>query len=294
MLADTIEDTSALRFPVLVSYKLDGVRATMQGGELLSRNLKPIKNANVQKKFAGLPEGIDGELIVGDPTAKDEDGKSIAFRNTTPVVMSHNKPADDCAFYIFDRFSQEPFTERYNKVISGVNFARIPDVHIVTQGMVEDEESLLEFEATALEAGYEGVMVRDPHGPYKEGRSTVKQGWLLKLKRFTDCECEILDTVELMHNENEAKTNELGRTQRSTHKAGLVPGGVLGKFIVRDVKTGVVFDIGGGLKAHERVEYWKKRKSMPGKFLKYSYFAVGVKDKPRFPVIIGFRDKADM
>lgn len=295
MLADTIEDTSKLRFPVFASLKLDGVRATVQGGELLSRNLKPIKNKNVQAKFAGLPEGIDGELIVGDPAAKDEDGESMAFRNTTPVVMSHNEPADGCAFYIFDRFDDVlPFSTRYDLFSTGAKFVKIPDTHVVEQILINNEQELLAFEIDALELGYEGLMVRDPNGPYKQGRSTLKQGWLLKLKRFTHGECEILDTAELMHNENEAKTNELGRTQRSTHKAGMVPGGVLGKFLVRDLETGVEFEVGGGLKAHEREVYWRNRKAMVGQIIRYKYFPVGIKDKPRFPVFDGFRDKADM
>ena len=56
-------------WPRLVSRKLDGIRATVQGGRLRSRTLKDIPNVNVQKMFAGLPEGLDGELIFGKPIA---------------------------------------------------------------------------------------------------------------------------------------------------------------------------------------------------------------------------------
>ena len=62
MLASHCKDMSNLRFPVLVSKKLDGVRASVQGGRLMSRSLKPIPNENVQAMFKGLPEGLDGEL----------------------------------------------------------------------------------------------------------------------------------------------------------------------------------------------------------------------------------------
>jgi hypothetical protein len=71
-------------------------------------------------------------------------------------------------------------------------------------------------------------MLRDPNGPYKFGRSTRKEGYLLKLKRFCDSEAEVIGVVELMHNGNEAKTNALGRTERSTRKAGKTGMGVLG------------------------------------------------------------------
>ena len=88
MLAGTHTDIKKLRFPLLASQKLDGVRATMQKNCLLSRTLKPIPNANVQELFNGLPDGIDGELVVGDPLAPD------AYRKTVSLVMSDDKPLD--------------------------------------------------------------------------------------------------------------------------------------------------------------------------------------------------------
>ena len=48
MLSGTVTDPAALRYPVLVSPKLDGYRASVQGGVVLSRNLKPIPNAHVR------------------------------------------------------------------------------------------------------------------------------------------------------------------------------------------------------------------------------------------------------
>ncbi len=88
MLADKVTDISALRFPVLASKKLDGVRCLVQDGVLVSRTLKPIPNKFVQAKFKGLPEGTDGELIVGDPRDPE------AYRRTVSVVMSDDKRLD--------------------------------------------------------------------------------------------------------------------------------------------------------------------------------------------------------
>src|SRR5208282_1412349 len=106
MLASHCKDTSKLRYPVLVSKKLDGIRATVQGGRLLSRSLKPIPNAEIQKTFGGLPDGIDGELILGDPCAPD------AYRKTTSVVMSDEKPATGVRYHVFDRHGSAGFRER--------------------------------------------------------------------------------------------------------------------------------------------------------------------------------------
>ncbi|MFM7851045.1 MAG: hypothetical protein ACKO96_03815, partial [Flammeovirgaceae bacterium] len=61
-----------------------------------------------------------------------------------------------------------------------------------------------------LERGYEGVMIRGLHGPYKQGRATLKQGWLMKLKEFDDDEAVIIGYEEKMKNNNAAQVNELG------------------------------------------------------------------------------------
>lgn len=65
----TDADLGKLRFPLLASAKLDGVRAVVRDGVVYSRSNKPIPNAYVQQKFSRF-EHFDGELIVGDPTSK--------------------------------------------------------------------------------------------------------------------------------------------------------------------------------------------------------------------------------
>lgn len=62
-------DFNKLRFPLLASPKLDGVRAIIINGVVMSRSLKPIPNKHIQTLFADC-EYLDGELIVGDPTSK--------------------------------------------------------------------------------------------------------------------------------------------------------------------------------------------------------------------------------
>ena len=98
-----------LPLPALFSPKLDGIRATVQNGRLYSRSLKLIPNLEMQKLW-GRKElnGLDGELVVGSPTAED------CFNRSTSVVMSRNKPADDTTFNVFDTLdSEEPFNIRH-------------------------------------------------------------------------------------------------------------------------------------------------------------------------------------
>lgn len=279
-------DGKGLSYPLLASPKLDGVRALIINGIVMSRSFKPIPNAHVQELF-GRPEynGLDGELIVGAPTDKD------VYRNTTSGVMSQaGEP--DVSYHVFDKFDHGGgFHDRLRasqEIIGRLNPV-IPVVP-VEHRFIACEQTLLALEEQYLADGYEGVMLRQQNGPYKHGRSTEREGWLLKLKRFDDSEAVILSAYELMHNANEAMQNELGYTERSSHKSGMVGKGVLGGLSVRDVYSGVEFDIGTGFDQASREALWKQREMLSGKVIKYKFFASGVKDKPRFPVYLGFRE----
>ncbi len=236
-----LPDFTKIKFPVYVSPKLDGIRATMQGGQLLSRTLKPIPNKAVQDLFRTLPEGTDGELIKGDP-ADDP------YKRTHSTVMSEDKPADGVQLYVFDRFdyTADPgFQHRYNR-IRALGLESLFEVTVVPHFLVSSIELLEQYEAHFLTKGYEGLMIRSVAGPYKQGRSSEKEGWLMKVKRYEDAEAVIVEAYEEMENNNEEFTNELGRTARSNHKENKVGKNQLGGFHVVGVGgkwDGVAFDV---------------------------------------------------
>lgn len=288
MLASALKDGALPAFPCLVSPKLDGVRAFVFDGVVYSRNLKPIPNQHTQTVL-GTPSlaGVDGELIVGKPTS------ATAFRDTMSGVMSEDgTPA--VTLWAFDKvLPGVGFQERLRKLKQACA-AQKAGVKVVPQLYVENEEELKAAEERFLEEGYEGAMVRSVDGPYKFGRSTVREGYLLKMKRFEDGEARILRVVELQHNHNEQTRDELGRSKRTTHKAGKVQGGTLGTLEVEDIKTGVQFGIGSGFSAAERAELWARRESLPGLLAKYRFFPTGSKEAPRFPTWLGIRDERDL
>ena len=283
LLSATIEDTSKLTYPNLVSTKLDGIRCIVIDGVACSRNLKPIRNKHVQACI-GKPEynNLDGELIVGDPFAKD-----CYLKTNSGVMSADGEP--DFRFYVFDRIDMPSFQfiTRYQQIPS------LPFVEIVAQWECNSEAELLEIEAELLAKGAEGVMVRSIDGPYKFGRSTVKDRILGKLKRFADAEYRVVGFQERMHNGNEAVTNALGHTERSSHKENKVGRGDLGALVL-ETADGQQFNCGTGFDDATRVEIWANRHSYMGKFAKIKSFLIGVKDLPRFPVWLGWRDTIDM
>lgn len=283
-------DLSKIKYPVYASAKLDGVRCSIVNGRALSRTLKAIPNRHIRYclEHAHL-NGLDGELIVGkatDPTC---------YNDTVSNVMAFDK-VPNFTFYVFDVHNmKDGYRGRLHHLTDWMaTLKHHPYIKQLGQKMLFNEDELLEFEAEKVAKGFEGIILRGVDAPYKFGRSTVKEGYLLKVKRFADSEAEIVGVEEEMFNGNEAQVNELGRTKRSTAKAGLSGKGVLGAFLVRDVNTGIEFSVGTGLTAEQRADFWKRRDECVGEFIKYKHFPVGVKTAPRHPVFLGFRDARDM
>lgn len=282
MLAAKLEDPSKLTFPVYASPKLDGIRAVVLDGVVYSRNMKPIPNRFIQEKLGKLSYNrLDGELIVGDPTAPD------VFRTTTSGVMSEDGEPD-FLFYAFDSIQTTPahgFGERLRRVKSFEKAAFIEPVeHVVVNSAI----ALEHYEEKCLTRGYEGVMVRSINGPYKHGRSTEREGYLLKLKRFEDAEAVVREVVELQHNGN-AKGADGKRTSHKAGKTGLDTMGALRVVgAAGSPYSGVEFEIGTGFTANERKLLWEKPPY--GRTVKFKFFPLGSKDRPRFPVFLGFRD----
>lgn len=288
MLAAKVQDPALINFPILASPKLDGVRCLIINGQAVSRNMKPIPNAIVRDILGGLPP-MDGELIVGDPKAPD------AFNRTSSGVMSRDG-APVFRFWVFDALTRDaamPFKERLELTKSYANSCG-KNVQLVGHKLISGVEQLLEYEAQMLLAGYEGIMIRAPDGPYKYGRSTAREGWLLKLKRFEDSEAKIVGFQELEHNRNEQTRDALGRAERSSHKANKVRADTLGALVVQDHVTGTRFNIGTGFSEAQRRSIWDERGSLLGRVVKYRFQPTGVKDAPRFPSFLGFRDPADL
>jgi len=285
-------DLAKLQYPVYATPKLDGVRALVIDGELKSRSLKDVPNKHVNKRFAkAVLDGMDGELIYGPPAAPD------VYRVTNSIVGSDDKEEGrDVQFYVFDNFFDPaiPYRDRHRN--AKFEFEGMDGVVLVEHTLVRDEAHLLRLESSYLDRGYEGLILRAPDGPYKFGRSSTTEGWMLKLKRFTDSEAVVMSFYEEMHNGNEAKKNELGRTARSSAKAGKTGKDRLGGLVVKDDKLfpGVTFEVGTGFDAKTREELWAAREKLVGQVIKYKFFAVGVKDKPRHPVYLGPRHKWDM
>lgn len=281
------EDLTKIRFPILVSPKLDGIRCVKLNGKALSRKLLPIPNNFVRNWIEkNLPDGIDGELMLSSMQA-------ATFNEVQSAIMSVDGEPD-FVFCAFDWYSSLPFRNRFALVsqtpwpMSEQDWLRL---RVVPHEETYSVDRLLEMASEFCAAGFEGAMIRDPNGPYKFGRSTEKEGYLLKLKSFADEEATVIGVVEQMENTNEATVNELGQTKRSSAKAGKVPKGVLGALVCR-FDDGTEFEVGSGFTDGERADWWQDASKLEVRItVKHQPPPGGRKpgEAPRFPVFKGFR-----
>lgn len=303
--SDVAEDK--LRFPLVAMPKIDGVRAVNFTGSISGRSLKKFGNKFVNNVLS-RPElvGLDGELTVGPP---DNITHPDLCRLTTSALSRHEGEPEltynvfDAAFFGNVHVNDMPYKFRYGRLFDIINELKAADyfigngIHfnVVKAELVSNLEQLLELENTWLDMGFEGVIVRDPEGFYKHGRSTVREMGLLRIKRFIEEDAIVEELEEGMENTNEQTKDERGYATRSSAKAGKIPNGMVGVLHCKDVKTGVKIEVSPGKMSHaDRVKFWEQPELIIDKVIKYKHFPRGVKDKPRFPTFQSFRDPVDM
>jgi ATP-dependent DNA ligase len=124
-------------------------------------------------------------------------------------------------------------------------------------------ESVMEKFDQYLNDNYEGFVIRDIYGHYNRKRYTG----MMKFKPHQVDEYVILGTVEEISIDG-------------------FPKGSLGAFVCTS-SEGTIFNVGTGLTADQRYEYWKCREELVGKKLKVKYQALTQGKKvPRFPVAL--------
>jgi DNA ligase-1 len=283
-------DLQKIKYPILGLPKIDGIRAVIHQGQALSRKLLVLPNEFIQNSLSNPDmQGLDGELVVGSPT------DPLCIKHSTSGVTSRGG-VPDFSFLVFDNWdSRQGYHERHFSAYRKVERLHNPRVRMLNHTELRNADELLQYEADTLELGYEGIILRDPAGAYKHGRSTVHEGGMLKLKRFSDSEAEVLEAIEEMHNGNEALKDNLGRTKRSSAKENKTGKGRMGALRVRDLKTKVEFEVGTGFTDIDRAEWWSWwMTDRAPRIIKYKYFAVGMQDRPRHPVFLAIRDRKDM
>lgn len=252
MLAATFTDMFKIKFPCFVQPKLDGIRCIILNGTAYTRQMKPIPNLHIQKILSSKENGLDGEIMLKNRAATFQDIQSA-------VMTEAGEP--EFVYHIFDLISDEMYYQRLQKLIHMDNS--------VPTYFCKNFESLIKNEEWFIKSGYEGAMIRSPHGLYKHGRSTENEGYLLKLKRFLDAEATIIGVEELIH-KNGTKSN------------------LLGSLVTKD------FKVGTGFTMEQRADLWTRKNEIIDMTFTYKYQELSKYGIPRFPVFLHFRNLQDL
>lgn len=303
-------DLNTLQFPTILQPKIDGVRALNLNGQLTGRSLDPFKGFGITDYFS-IPEFqyLDGEMTLHDKPNSDQRLCSL-----TTGAMGKFKGVNfmpDLHWWVFDYLAPEvihlPYEARYEALKLRVRLLDHPRLHVVPSQELHTTDQVKAAIAEYAAAGYEGTIIRNPRSLYKQGRST-KEGQLWRVKPWADFEILVTGVTEGQVNTNEATTNSLGRTERSSAQDGMVPNGQVGSIQgtllagFHDPVTGkLLFKKGlpvtagsGEMSVAEATYFFQNPHLIVNHVAKVKTMTHGVKDLPRFPTFVSLRDPVDM
>lgn len=307
-------DESKITFPCIAQPKIDGVRGLNMAGRLTGRSLKTHANIYATEFFSHPAlVGFDGELAV-----VEDNHPELCRLTTSALNRIHGAP--QLVWHLFDYVTPVtvglPYDRRYNLLDMRLGeMSKDPELNhlmahldIVPMEWCDNMEDLLALDNRWLDEGYEGTIIRSPYKAHKQGRSTVKEGGLLRIKRFIDAEAKVIGIVEGQTNGNEKTTNELGNSTRSTHQENMTPNGQIGSMtgeMLQDVfdpqtkklllsKGQIVTVSPGKMPVDMRKHLFENPHEILEQAIKFKLFPKGGKDKPRFPTFQSLRAKSDM
>lgn len=286
---DSANHESKVSGKKLLEVKLDGVRVitvVYPSGRVdqYSRNGKELLNfEQVKQQFSF----VANTLI--EPTVFDGEIMSSSFQDLmTQVNRKENVSTDDAILYLFDMIPLSDFENGFHDVpqehrsknlkswFEDKIFLQLLNVKVVKQELVDLDtpdgyKRYLEINQTAIDGGYEGIMIKDPSAAYVCDRSVA---WL-KLKPFIEVTLEVIGV-----------------------KAGTGRNiGSLGSLVCKGIDDSkeIMVDVGSGFSDQLRFDIWQSSSDVIGQMVEVRADAI-TKNRdetyslrfPRFKTFRGF------
>ena len=271
----------------LVEPKLDGVRC-LTVVDFESRTVvQYTRNGKELLNFPHIVKAFEDNL---DNFARSYvfDGEVVSKSFQDLMTQVHRKSdvkAQDAKLMLFDvvplvefKQGESVMGQRRRSAFLRENFSKIfadsGCIELVSQkefdlDVFTDEIEFRDFNKDMVEAGYEGIMIKDPNGKWEGKRSTA---WL-KQKPFIEVSLEIVDVEE-------GTGRNVGR---------------LGAVICQGVDDGkeITVNVGSGFTDKDRSEYWDSKDSLPGQIVEVRADAITQNQDGtyslRFPRFMRFR-----
>ena len=259
---DFLKRGKSIKFPCYTQRKYDGTRCVAISGKgLYSRNKKRYPHLDhIVAEINKLPSTIilDGELY----------SDTLTFQEIVGIVKRETlKEGDEekqlqIKLHVYDIINKAPYEERYANLQILFNKYKFQHLVLVKSDICESEEAIKELHARYVQEGYEGLMLRNKTGLYKNSRAVDLQ----KYKEFFDGEFKIVAFKE---------------------GEGLEAGCVIW---VCEAENGLQFACRPRGTREERVELYSNGDKYVGKKLTVRYQEMTDSNVPRFPVGIAIRD----
>lgn len=270
----------------LIEPKLDGVRCITvvnyeaRTVEQYSRNGKVLENfSHITKGLADNIEAFGRSYVL--------DGEVVSSSFQTLMKQVHRKDdvqASDARLMLFDIIPLAEFRagrstmgqKRRTALLKGFKslFDLAGSIDVIEQTEVDlgtyvGELQFKQYNKDAIDAGYEGIMIKDPNAVYECKRST---SWL-KQKPFIEVSLEIKN-VEEGTGKNEGR---------------------LGALVLEGIDDGKAIGVncGSGFSDDDRISFWGDRDSLPGQIVEVRADAITQNQDGsyslRFPRFLRFR-----
>jgi DNA ligase-1 len=270
----------------LLEPKLDGVRvvtvinAENKTATMYSRNGKVLEN------FGHITSAIEANIELFDRSMV-LDGEMVSSSFQALMKQVHRKSdvqSSDARLMLFDILPLSEFQQgesslgqrRRSNLLKSMKatFDRVGSIDIIPQIEVDldsyvGELQFKQYNKDAIEAGFEGIMIKDLDATYECKRSAK---WL-KMKPFIEVSLEVKN-VEEGTGKNEGR---------------------LGALVLEGVDDGLVISVncGSGFSDSDRNEFWSTRDSLPGQIVEVRADAVTQNQDGtyslRFPRFLRFR-----
>ena len=288
---DSEKHTAKMTGVKRLEQKLDGVRVlavvTKTTVNLYSRNGKPFDNfphivdalEDIKNKFARIlqqhPHGfvLDGEIIGESFQALMKQAQRKSDVQTTGMTYSVFDwlPLQDFerGFWNAQQRKRMAILDEHRSVFELTDCVRIMDGIEVDLTTAEGHDIMRRYATDAVDAGFEGIMIKDLGAPYECRRSTFWMKWKPTI------------TVDL---------NIVGFEEGTGRNAGR-----LGAIICEGVDNdrNICVNVGSGLSDANRDEYWSARDQLLGDVIEVEADAVTQNQDGtyslRFPRFVRFR-----
>lgn len=286
----------------MVSTKMDGIRLLVfPTGQILTRRALPANQPSLQELMAPAKAYAKEHNLVldGELWAPTESGTTFQDISSYLMTKSHipvsNALTYDIDFWAFDAISLSdwnnprptmPAQQRYDLLNKYGLYGQV-----TSQFIHQSHREIQTHFEDIIEAGGEGLILKKLTGPYKHGRSTPKEQYLIKMKQFLSMEGTIAEVIEKQSLTPNApqERNAFGLMKRGHRKGDRAAANTMGSLLLDLPYNQGQVSIGSGFTDAQRRQIWECRDRMIGGVVEFKYQPCGSKDAPRTPIFLRFR-----